>query len=194
MQVLKKIAISLIFCLTPACANAQNAETYGEVVGIQDGDTIKVFDGKKTEKIQLAGIDCPEKEQAYGKEAEAFTAKKVFRKEVIVVAKERDGYGRLLAEVYYKENDKNVSLNNELLSNGFAWWYAHFYPQRTDLEALQKQAKENRIGLWQDENPISPFDFRSKQKEKIYQTRSLSTKPAKQNIRLSDDLVPAVTP
>ncbi len=154
----------MVVILGQSAAYAQSTETYGEVVGIQDGDTIKVFDGKKTEKVQLAGIDCPEKEQAYGKEAEAFTAKRIFRKEVLVVNKERDSYGRLLGEVYYKDGDKKVCLNNELISNGLAWWYKHFYPTRTDLEALQNEAKEKQVGLWKDSNPIPPFEFRSKKK------------------------------
>ena len=45
-----------------------NAEVLvGKVVGISDGDTIKVLDSNKTEhKIRLMGIDAPEKSQAFG--------------------------------------------------------------------------------------------------------------------------------
>ena len=39
----------------------------GKVVGVADGDTITVLDDTKTQhKIRLAGIDAPEKGQAFG--------------------------------------------------------------------------------------------------------------------------------
>jgi len=40
---------------------------YGLVVGITDGDTVKVLDGEHREhKIRLAGIDTPEGKQPFG--------------------------------------------------------------------------------------------------------------------------------
>jgi len=38
-------------------------------MGILDGDTIDVLNGHHAERIRLNGIDCPEKDQAYGKRA-----------------------------------------------------------------------------------------------------------------------------
>jgi len=39
----------------------------GKVVGVADGDTITVLDADKIQhKIRLAGIDAPEKKQAFG--------------------------------------------------------------------------------------------------------------------------------
>ena len=42
----------------------------GKVVAIADGDTLTVLDESKTQhKIRLAGIDAPEKGQAFGTKA-----------------------------------------------------------------------------------------------------------------------------
>lgn len=39
----------------------------GRVVGVADGDTITLIDNTNTQyKIRLAGIDAPEKKQAFG--------------------------------------------------------------------------------------------------------------------------------
>jgi len=48
----------------------------GKVVGITDGDTVKVLrtDTHIQVKIRLASIDTPEKKQAYGQKAKKFTA------------------------------------------------------------------------------------------------------------------------
>jgi endonuclease YncB( thermonuclease family) len=45
-----------------------HAETItGLVVGVADGDTITVLDADKVQhKIRLAGIDAPDKKQAFG--------------------------------------------------------------------------------------------------------------------------------
>ncbi len=44
----------------------------GKVVKITDGDTLYVLDANyKQHKIRLAGIDAPERKQAYGGEVEA---------------------------------------------------------------------------------------------------------------------------
>jgi endonuclease YncB( thermonuclease family) len=42
------------------------ADFEGKVIGVLDGDTIEVLHEKKTERIRLYGIDCPEKGQAFG--------------------------------------------------------------------------------------------------------------------------------
>jgi len=57
----------------------------GKVVGVTDGDTIKVLKDGKQVKIRLASIDCPEKSQPYGRAAKKFTAGLVAGKIVKVV-------------------------------------------------------------------------------------------------------------
>lgn len=54
----------------------------GKVVGISDGDTIKVLQDGKQVKIRLYGVDTPEKKQAFGKAAKKFTGSLVAGKVV----------------------------------------------------------------------------------------------------------------
>ena len=54
------------------------ADFSGRVVGVTDGDTIKVLHNGKAEKIRLHGIDCPEKAQPFGTKAKQFTSEMVF--------------------------------------------------------------------------------------------------------------------
>jgi len=44
----------------------------GKVVGVSDGDTIKVMCDGRAVKVRLHGIDCPEKKQAFGTKAKNF--------------------------------------------------------------------------------------------------------------------------
>jgi endonuclease YncB( thermonuclease family) len=55
----------------------------GKVVAIADGDTLTVLDGANVQhKIRLAGIDAPEKKQAFGNRARQALGDKVFGKAV----------------------------------------------------------------------------------------------------------------
>src|SRR5213594_4041180 len=75
--------VRLLLCALclPAVATADFS---GRVVGVSDGDTIKVLHNGKAEKIRLHGIDCPEKGQPYGTKAKQFTSEMVFGREVVI--------------------------------------------------------------------------------------------------------------
>ena len=60
---------------------ASNADAWqGRVVRVLDGDTIEVMSAKdKPVRVRLYGIDTPEKSQAFGQKAKAFTLSMVRR-------------------------------------------------------------------------------------------------------------------
>ena len=76
------LVMGLIF---PAVVSAQQTFT-AKVIGISDGDTVKVLKGKDQIKIRLHGIDSPEKGQAFGTRAKQFTSEMVFGKTVALVS------------------------------------------------------------------------------------------------------------
>ena len=55
----------------------------GRVVGISDGDTITVLDDAQTQhKIRFAGIDAPEKGQAFGERSKQSLSTRRFTEQV----------------------------------------------------------------------------------------------------------------
>ena len=46
-----------------------------------------------------------------------------------------------------------------MVQMGMAWWYRR-YDKTEELENPERYAKENKIGLWTDPNPIAPWDWR----------------------------------
>ncbi len=86
------------------------AEFIGKVVGVIDGDSIRVMHRGKAEPIRLLGIDCPEKRQPFGTRAKEYTSELVFGQDVTVYGDKRDRYGRRLAEVLLPDGR---SLNQE---------------------------------------------------------------------------------
>ncbi len=65
---------------------------------ITDGDTLYVLDANyKEHKIRLAGIDAPERKQAYGLASRKHLLSIVAGKRVTIEYQKRDRYGRILA-------------------------------------------------------------------------------------------------
>ncbi len=127
----------------------------GKVVGVTDGDTVKVLRGKELFKIRLNGIDAPETKQAFGKKSKEFMSDLVFGKEVEVIVRDKDRYGRLVGDVMIG----GKSANAELVAAGLAWQYT-YYSKDKSLAALEKAAKAKRLGLWADPSPIPPWEYR----------------------------------
>jgi len=51
-------------------------------------------------------------------------------------------------------------VNHTLVKNGWCWWYRKYAPGDTVLEALEKEAREGRKGLWADPHPVPPWEWR----------------------------------
>jgi endonuclease YncB( thermonuclease family) len=54
------------------------------------------------------------------------------------------------------------NLNRELVQAGLAWWYRKYAPDDRELEKLEAEARSAKRGLWQDPNPVPPWEFRKK--------------------------------
>lgn len=146
--------MNLIFFFFPLVLFAQ---TTAKVVGIKDGDTIEVLlSDKSTKVLRLADVDCPESGQPFGKNAKQFTSNAVFGKVIYFYEINSDRYGRTIAKVFFN-NQKYLSA--EIIKNGFGWWYER-YSKDKNLSKLQDSARANKIGLWQDKNAISPYEWR----------------------------------
>ena len=153
-----------IFLITVNAAFSADTIT-GKVVGISDGDTITILtNDKQSIKIRLAGIDTPEKSQAFGKKAKQFTSNAVYGKSVTIIQETVDRYKRIVGMVYCG----NICLNEKLVKNGLAWVYRKYCGKPHCKEWLQyeHQARINTIGLWSQNDPIPPWDYRRSKREK----------------------------
>jgi micrococcal nuclease len=107
---------------------------------VVDGDTIDVtidlgFDLMKKERVRIAGVDTPEKrtrdleEKALGIDATNWMKEKlegaIKGDDELIIRTELKGgvgkYGRLLGWLYV--GDGVVSLNEQMISEGYAWEY-----------------------------------------------------------------------
>lgn len=109
--------------------------------------------------LRLAEVDTPEKSQPFGTKAKQFTSDQIYLKTIKYVVTDTDRYGRSIAMIYYDEDNKYLSA--EIIKAGMGWHYKR-YSTSKELALLEDNAKKNKIGLWIDNNPIAPWDFRKK--------------------------------
>lgn len=132
-------------------------EGWGRVVKVIDGDTIDLLpDSKKTFRIRLSGVDAPERGMPYGKAAKDYLGRLCANQRVRYVKQDVDRYGRMVAKCYLQDGRH---VESEMLRAGLAWHYTR-YSSDKKLQALEDEARANRRGLWQDPNPIAPWDYR----------------------------------
>jgi endonuclease YncB( thermonuclease family) len=156
------LPITILLVLTgPALAEKPPHDLNGEVVAIADGDTLTVLDSSKTQhKIRLAGIDAPEKAQAFGTKARESLAAKVFRKNVHIEVIDVDRYRREVGRIYLG----NRFVNMEMVRDGFAWRYVQ-YDKPREFSAAEDDARKHRRGLWADPHPLPPWEFRRQRRQ-----------------------------
>lgn len=130
----------------------------GVAVRIIDGDTFVLLLNNEFETgVRLNGIDCPERKQAFSQRANEELSNLIFDREVIVYYDKKDGFGRVLGDIYVD----GANVNHEMVRRGMAWHYVKYSDDET-LAKLEKEARRNRTGLWSDPNPIPPWDYRGK--------------------------------
>lgn len=153
------------------------AEIKGTVQKVIDGDTIIILDEdqeliktnnnnvkiilKGKYKVRLADIDAPETKQQFGLESKKYLEDLCLGKKVIIKFHQIDMYGRIVGTIIYK----NESLNEQMVKDGFAWWFKD-YSKKIWFYDLEQEAKSNKRGIWKEENNIPPWIFRKENKKK----------------------------
>ena len=127
-----------------------------KVLHVSDGDTITVLtQEQKRLKFRLNGIDAPEKNQPYGQISKAHLSELVLDKDINATIHGTDKYGRKIATLYINDTD----INAQQVKEGLAWAYVKYSTKYTTLE---NEAKEQQKGLWKEDHPIAPWEWRKR--------------------------------
>jgi len=177
MRILSTALVCLILQASLCLAKDPIRSIEGSVIKVSDGDTIHVIDSLGTKvKVRMYGIDCPETEksnkktgrvskagQPYGEEALKALQGKLKRQKVRLDVMAVDRYKRAVGIVWLG----NRNINLEMVQEGYAWAYKQYLdrPHASEYIEAEDQARSKRLGLWQQNNPQPPWEFRKLQRK-----------------------------
>lgn len=162
MKLLRPFVPFVFLCafLCTSAAAVRGSSLFGKVIEVNSGDVITIFNLNRPVRVKLMGIDAPEMNQTFGDVAKKHLADLVFEKSVLVeyagIAADSSLTGRVLL------NDADIGA--QMIRDGAAW----FDPTNgnrlsaTNREVYQQSeqaARSERRGLWQQENPVAPWEF-----------------------------------
>lgn len=134
----------------------------GTIISVEDGDTVTVAPGGDREtpvSVRLFGIDAPERQQQGGEEAWAWLRNLLpVGQPVYIIPYDVDRYGRVVGLV----QAQGRTINGDAVAAGHAWVYADYCKARFCRQWLkaQKEAEAHARGLWREQNPIPPWQWR----------------------------------
>ncbi|MGB8657291.1 MAG: thermonuclease family protein [Candidatus Zixiibacteriota bacterium] len=119
-----------------------------------DGDTIELNNG---ERVRYIGIDTPEKEEPFFREATQANQEMLRGKKINLEydVEKKDAYGRALAYVWVD----TLMVNAELVKEGLARVYmiSPNLKYRNRFISLQEPVRKARIGIWSV--PVAPDKY-----------------------------------
>ncbi len=150
------LCLALLALAAPGATAVDEVFT-GRVTSVPDGDTLHILRDGLPVKVRIFGIDTPELGQPYGPRSRELAHALASGEVVIARVRDEDQYQRLVCEIAFADGR---GLGNELLKAGLAWWYRKYAPKEGELRLLESAARKAKLGLWKQENPVPPWEWR----------------------------------
>jgi micrococcal nuclease len=118
------------------------------VVEVTDGDTLKLSNGKT---FRLYGVNAPEKNEKYFKEAVDFTKQLTLNKEITFEQEERykeDKFGRILGYLFVDGKNLNIEIVKVGLAKVVLYEKRAKIKYQDKLVAAELEAKAKKLGIW----------------------------------------------
>lgn len=148
-----KAALIAVFAISLQFFVLTAAETV-VITSVHDGDSFRA--GKQA--FRLWGIDAPELDQRWGTASREALRELLTGADAVMIERHGASWKRIVVRA--ESGGKDASL--ELLKMGLAWYLPEFAPKREDYREAEQEARKARRGLWSDENPVSPDEWRGR--------------------------------
>jgi len=162
------LTLALLCCLALVLSvhAAEKLHIQGKVMQVKDGDTVVIapIEGGQFFVCRLYGIDAPETEhrgkpgQPYGEESAKYLKRLILGQTVTVQTTGQKTYNREVCLISKDGQDINL----EMVKAGYAWAYRQYLkrPYASEYISAEAEARNKRLGLWQQANPTPPWEWR----------------------------------
>lgn len=160
--------LSATFAILFLCCVAADAATLqAKVVEVKTGNSLVITNINRSVKVRLKSVAPPEAGQPYA-EAATDHLKRLVLDQTVTVDYTHLADGYLNARVFLN----GIDIGSQMLRDGVAWYdHATDYELNASDRSLYAQceqaARNEKRGLWKDESPLAPWEFRRIQQAKI---------------------------
>jgi endonuclease YncB( thermonuclease family) len=183
-KLLTALAVLICFSAVAAAATLQ-----AKVTSVPSGNTLVVSNTSRSVRIRLKAILPPEAGQPFSEAARDHLKALVFDQTVLVdYTHLTDHY--LEARVFLN----GIDIGSQMLRDGVAW-----YDHETDYELTEgdrdlytqceQAARAEKRGLWHDESPVAPWEYRRMQQEKAESTKRSYGSLSNSKVRTRDTVL-----
>jgi endonuclease YncB( thermonuclease family) len=133
----------------------------GRVIAVADGDTLSLLVGRQQYTVRLAGVDAPERYQVWGDRSKTNLSRLSMNQMAVAECARVEQQGQKICKLTVKA----VDIGLEQIQDGMAWWYWELAKElspedQSGYQGTELMAKLRRLGLWQETNPVPPWEFR----------------------------------
>jgi endonuclease YncB( thermonuclease family) len=142
------------------------ADAQWRIGRVLDGDSLMLYDASGQRlSVRLAGIDAPERGQAFSDRSQKNLKSLVADCQPEVKFQKIDRYGRSVCQVFCDTRDLGLAQ----LEAGLAWHFSRYaqeqpIDQRNQYFNAQQKAQADGSGLWRDASAVAPWTFREQQR------------------------------
>ncbi|MBG1240573.1 YifB family Mg chelatase-like AAA ATPase [Nostoc sp. NZL] len=156
-------AMSAALFLVSMPVLAQSGPITAKIISVGDGDTVTAQFGSKKATIRLACIDAAEMKQTPWGERSRDRLKQLLPvgKLAKFSIKEKDRYGRFVAEIFVGNSNINLVMVQEGQAVVYRQYLKNCPTSQNSLLSAEADAKSKKLGFWNQTKPVMPWDFRS---------------------------------
>ena len=112
--------------------------------------------------IRLACVDAPERAQSSWGQQSTSRLKQLLPQGTAVQVRtiKRDRYGRTVAELYLGKQSVNLQLVKEGQAVVYRQYLSGCAPTKNQYLQAEAQARQKRLGFWNQKLPVMPWDYR----------------------------------
>jgi micrococcal nuclease len=152
LRILKLPLFVLLLSVQPAFS--QRFE--GKIIRILKGDTFIFLAGTEMLTVRMLGVEAPERDQPFSREAAQFLSK-YLNKDAVAELNGTDRDDRYIGILYV--NGKDINLLS--LRGGYSWHNKRYSSDKKYAEA-EEYAQKNKLNIWSMPKPIAPWVWRQK--------------------------------
>jgi endonuclease YncB( thermonuclease family) len=147
-----------------------------EITAVPEGDLVTLRIDDTAQTVRIYGVDSPEPGQPWFEKAKEWAQKKLSGRKVRAEYAAADSEGHAVVRLFLLpagEDGSEEPVGPELLAAGMGWWDRSNAPAARELKRRTAAALSGKQGLWSQDLPLAPWDYRKSNQEPplTYHTR-----------------------